>query len=90
MRLSTSGVSSEELWRSRRVLSAEAVTPLTEVSENDPYSSLRTEDEWSVFSATTQATTGNTSAVRRLRILRFETQTVVEQRFAAEEISSGK
>ena len=74
------------------MLSAEAVTPLTEVSENDPYSysSLRTEDEWSVFSATTQATTGNTSAVRRLRILRFETQTVVGQRFAAEEISSGK
>ena len=45
------------------MLSAEAVTPLTEVSENDPYSSLRR----SVFSATTQATTGNTFAVRRLR-----------------------
>ena len=40
MRLTTSGVSSEELWRSRRVLSAEVVTPLTEVRENDPYSNM--------------------------------------------------
>ena len=76
MRLSTIGVSSEELWRSRRVLSVEAVIPLTKVSENDPYSSLRTADVWSIVSATTQATTGNTSAVRRLPIFRFETQTV--------------
>ena len=45
--------------------------------------SLRTADVWSIFSATTQATTGNTSTVRRLPIFRFETQTVVGQRFAA-------